>query len=234
MYADSGNAEFWWHRKRLMHVQSYLYQCLEKPEVSSFIDVGCAEGYYVGLASRIRSGLDCVGVDISCAYIKKAKLRNPSADFVLCDAEFLPFKKGSFDLVLCSEVLEHVPDYSKALKELLDLGNMFVILSFPGHSFLYKILSRFPPLRKAMNRVFSYKTGHISEVTVGFVESLVQVHKMWKKLAISQSGALPIQIYKFIPSTRIIDTIDGALCNFLTRKRILGITTIQVINISTE
>lgn len=232
MYSDSKNAKLWWHRKRLTHVSSYLRQCLNNTEVSTFLDVGCAEGYYINRISHIRRDLDCVGVDVSLTYLKKAKLRNPNADFILCDAEFLPFKKRAFDLVLCSEVLEHLPNYRRALKELLDVGDMFLTLSFPGHSFLYKIISKFPPLRKSIDRLFAHKIGHISEVALDFVKSSVQANKMWKTLDIRQSGALPIQLYNLIPSTRLIDIIDDILCSFLTRNGIFGITTIQVIKIS--
>jgi len=234
MYSGSKNARLWWHRKRLMHVNSYIRQCLKNPEVSTFLDVGCAEGYYINLVSHIRSNIDCVGVDISHRYIKKAKLRNPNAEFILCDAEFLPFKKRAFDLVLCSEVLEHVPNYTRALKELLDVTNTFLTLSFPGHSFLYKIISTFPPLRKAIDRIFAYNVGHISDVTIGFVKSLVQAQEIWRKFDIRQSGALPIQVYNLMPSIRLTDILDDIICDFLTRKGILGITTIQVVKISAK
>jgi SAM-dependent methyltransferase len=40
-----------------------------------------------------------------------------SAD-VTCDATLLPFAAGSFDLVLCTEVLEHVPDPDAMLREI--------------------------------------------------------------------------------------------------------------------
>jgi SAM-dependent methyltransferase len=234
MYSDSEKADLWWHRKRQTHVNSYLHQCLKKPEVTTFLEVGCAEGYYINLVSRIRRDINCVGVDIALPYLKKVKLRNPNAEFILCDAEFLPFKKRAFNLVLCSEVLEHVPNYPQALKELLDVSNMFLTLSFPGHSFLYKIISPFPPLRKAFDRVFAYNVGHISDVTISFVKSLVQAQKIWRRFDIRQSGALPIQVYNLIPSIRLVGILDDIICNFLTRKGILGITTIQVIKISAK
>jgi SAM-dependent methyltransferase len=37
---------------------------------------------------------------------------------VRCDATILPFAGGCFDLVLCTEVLEHVPDPDATLKEI--------------------------------------------------------------------------------------------------------------------
>lgn len=234
MYSDSKNAGLWWHRKRLSHVYSYLYQCLKNPEVSTFLDVGCAEGYYISLVSRLRRDLYCVGADVSRSYLKKAKARNPNSEFILCDAELLPFKKRAFDLSLCSEVLEHLPRYPRALEELLDVSKMFLTLSFPGHSFLHKIISIFPPLRKAIDRLFAHEIGHISEVTIDSVKSIVKARKRWKTLGFKQSGVLPIEVYNLIPSVRLINIIDDTLCKFLIRKSIFGIATIQVIQISAK
>ena len=234
MYSDSENAGLWWHRKRLTHVYSYLHQCLKNPQVSTFLDVGCAEGYYISLVSHVRRDLYCVGADVSRSYLKKAKARNPNSEFILCDAELLPFRKRAFDLSLCSEVLEHLPSYPRALEELLNASSMFLTLSFPGHSFLYKVISVFPALRKVMDRLFAHDVGHISEVTVDFVKSVVEARKKWKTLDIKQSGILPIELYNLIPSIRLIDMIDDALCKFLLRKGTHGIATIQVIKISAK
>ena len=40
------------------------------------------------------------------------------ADFILADAQHLPFKDGAFDKVMCTEVLEHVPDDKEGIQEL--------------------------------------------------------------------------------------------------------------------
>ena len=40
------------------------------------------------------------------------------ADFIVADAEHLPFRDGSFDKVMCTEVLEHIPDDKEGIREL--------------------------------------------------------------------------------------------------------------------
>ena len=40
------------------------------------------------------------------------------ADFILADAQHLPFKEGVFDKVLCTEVMEHIPDDKAGIREL--------------------------------------------------------------------------------------------------------------------
>jgi ubiquinone/menaquinone biosynthesis C-methylase UbiE len=40
------------------------------------------------------------------------------ADFVVADAQHLPFRDGAFDKVMCTEVLEHIPDDKEGISEL--------------------------------------------------------------------------------------------------------------------
>ncbi len=40
------------------------------------------------------------------------------ADFILADAQHLPFRDGAFDKVLCTEVLEHIRDDKAGIREL--------------------------------------------------------------------------------------------------------------------
>ena len=40
------------------------------------------------------------------------------ADFIVADAQHLPFREGAFDKVMCTEVLEHIPDDQAGMREL--------------------------------------------------------------------------------------------------------------------
>lgn len=53
---------------------------------------------------------------------------------VLSDVTYLPFRQGSFDIILCCEVLEHIPynQFEKALKEIYGVSNEFVVISLPA------------------------------------------------------------------------------------------------------
>ena len=70
------------------------------------LDVGCGpKPYYPFFAERAS---EYVGVDV---------VRNPAAELV-GPVEELPVEDGAFDLVLCTQVLEHCDDPARAVAEL--------------------------------------------------------------------------------------------------------------------
>ncbi|MEO1552347.1 MAG: class I SAM-dependent methyltransferase [Pseudomonadota bacterium] len=92
------------------------------------LDLGCGEGRHVhGL--YMLGHLDIVGIDLDPDSLKKAEdglatLPKPAGDeiakvvFETGDATALRFEDDSFDAIICSEVLEHLPDYDAALTEM--------------------------------------------------------------------------------------------------------------------
>jgi SAM-dependent methyltransferase len=69
------------------------------------LDVGCGVKPYLPFFASAR---EYVGVDV---------VPNPHAD-VIAPIEELPFEDGAFDVVLCIQVLEHVDDPARAVREL--------------------------------------------------------------------------------------------------------------------
>ncbi|GAI07822.1 unnamed protein product, partial [marine sediment metagenome] len=71
-----------------------------------------------------------VGIDISEKAIKKSKERYPRFEYFVADATNLPFPENSFDYVICSEVIEHIPEDEKAISEVkrvLKNNGIFII-----------------------------------------------------------------------------------------------------------
>ena len=96
----------YWHGTRF----AVLLEIMKSLKFRSFLDVGCAEGYYLAAVASKADSQEQVGLDISKGYLIKAKVNASEAAFVLGDASSLPFKTGCFDLVFCSELLEHIQD----------------------------------------------------------------------------------------------------------------------------
>lgn len=76
------------------------------------LDVGCWTGQFEKLA--IKSVKQIVGLDPDSAAIVYAKENNPKVKFVIGEAGHLPFPSNSFDTVVFSEVIEHLPQNTEA------------------------------------------------------------------------------------------------------------------------
>lgn len=92
------------------------------------LDLGCGEGRHVH-GFHMVDGVDCVGLDIHLPSLQKAYegldyLNALGTDasglsaFIKGSAYELPFPDDSFDVLVCSEVLEHLEDYPKVLSEI--------------------------------------------------------------------------------------------------------------------
>jgi ubiquinone/menaquinone biosynthesis C-methylase UbiE len=230
MYLRGNKHELWWHRKRLYYILSFLSEIFEKNNVLAFADIGCAEGFYIRHISSIHSETFCIGADVARVYVKKAKMsgKRSNTEYVVCDIENLPFKDGSIDVLLCSEVLEHVYNYRNALVELCRVGKKSLVISFPGHSYLYRITNKIRSVKK-LSLKLSLDVGHVSEVTVQGTQVLLK--DKCKSLEMKVGGALPLQLFQIIPSIRLVEIIDNLICKALERFGAASNTTIHVIKI---
>ncbi len=85
------------------------------------LDIGC--GNARDIARIAERGGEIVGVDISAGMVAAAKeelerMGMSSIRLQVGDATCLDFPDASFDKVLCSEVIEHIPDAPQALQEI--------------------------------------------------------------------------------------------------------------------
>jgi ubiquinone/menaquinone biosynthesis C-methylase UbiE len=81
----------------------------------SALDVGCGTGLLLSkLAAKRR-----VGVDLSSGLLRQLKKSglDRKIELVQADAESLPFKTGSFEVVYSVNLLEHVPHPEKVVSE---------------------------------------------------------------------------------------------------------------------
>jgi ubiquinone/menaquinone biosynthesis C-methylase UbiE len=75
------------------------------------LNVGC------GWGRELVRFPNAVGVDLCLPYLKTARNYTPH-DYILADAEHLPFRPNVFDFLCSSEVIEHIPNPQQAIDEM--------------------------------------------------------------------------------------------------------------------
>jgi len=126
--------EAFFHRNRAWVVRKMVakYATPSAP----ILDAGCGTGLNL---RHLPAG--STGVDINPRNVELLKTRLPNHTVVEGDVEALPFADGSFGTVLCTEVIEHIPDPSAALAEyrrVLQPGGV-LIGSVPARSAIWKL-----------------------------------------------------------------------------------------------
>jgi 2-polyprenyl-3-methyl-5-hydroxy-6-metoxy-1,4-benzoquinol methylase len=229
MYLKGDKHELWWHRKRLRYILSFLCEIFGQSRIITFVDAGCAEGYYVKIVAEAQKETFCVGVDIARTYVEKAKkiCNLLNVDYVVCDIENLPFKTESIDVVLCSEVLEHVFNYQNAIFELFRISGKYFVASFPGHTCAYGFIRKIKPLKRFSEKMAA-DVGHVSEVKIEDLQKACEGASFKVKIG----GSLPLQLVKLIPSIRLVEVIDEIICRVLIRFNMLEYVTIHVVKVT--
>lgn len=126
-----------------------------------FLEVGCGLGYFSKMAIRKRAQV--TGLDIGEKIIERARRLIPAGKFIVGDAKSLPFKDETFDIVLCTEVIEHVESPSRAIKELFRVTKTggYIVLTTPNRVFksLFDFLSliRVRPYRGNENWLYLWQ-----------------------------------------------------------------------------
>lgn len=95
------------------------------------LDAGCGEGFIDKLLVNRLHNAEILGLEFTKEAIAIAKDTNPSVKYVQGDICEMPFEDNTFDLVICTEVLEHLPNPEKALSELKRVSNGNLLITVP-------------------------------------------------------------------------------------------------------
>ena len=120
--------------RRYVHRQQYLVFLKYIKPGMKVLDAGCGEGILAVMMAKM--GASVTACDISKPNIAVCKKyaeeeKAEGINFLLADSENLPFNDNSFDLVVSSHVLEHLPDFDKGLTELMRVTKERSVVAIP-------------------------------------------------------------------------------------------------------
>ena len=104
------------------------------------LEAGCGSSTHVTLPTDV----NIVGIDISPEQLEKNKY---SKEKILGDVQTYDFDKESFDLIICWDVLEHLPNPRNALKSFVRAAkpNGVILLALPNVYSLKGLITKFTP-----------------------------------------------------------------------------------------
>lgn len=106
-----------------------ILNALARLKPTSLLDVGGAEGYTGHLIQTL------LGVPVEHCELSEEACKRAREIFQLKstpgDVQALPFRDNEFDVVLCSETLEHVTDGALALNELMRVSRRALAITVP-------------------------------------------------------------------------------------------------------
>jgi ubiquinone/menaquinone biosynthesis C-methylase UbiE len=126
--------EAFFHRNRARVVRRLIAKYAVRG--APILDAGCGTGLNL---RHLPAG--STGIDINPRNVELVARRLPNHRVVRGDVEALPFEANAFGTVLCTEVIEHIPDPSAALSEfrrVLKPGGVLVG-SVPARSLIWKL-----------------------------------------------------------------------------------------------
>lgn len=216
------------------------FKNLRLPEGSRILDIGCGSGRHTAAAY----GLDhafVVGADPDQSDLTQARDRlnfhhhvgahgNGSWHLLSADATDLPFRDNYFDLVICSEVLEHIPDHRQAIREVVRVvrpGGQLAV-SVPRRwpeAVCWALSSTYRTTEGGHLRIFALKalvdsirsTG-MSHWRTHYAHSLHSPY-WWLKclLGVHREDILPVRLYKrfltwdMMTKPKLTQTLDRLL-----------------------
>lgn len=207
------------------------------------LDIGCGEGRHTIKACQ-QNNTQCVGADFDFNHLSETKkklafhqllndLSCKTIDLSCMDVTRLPFKNSRFDIVICSEVLEHIPDDKKAVSELVRIlrSEKILAVSVPrfwpekicwllsdeyfnanmGHVRIYKKKSLIKTIESFGVRHFSSHYAHSIHTPFWWLKCLVGPNRSDSKLVNLYHRLLVWDLMKKPKLTAFIDKLLNPL-----------------------
>lgn len=120
------------HARRLYpHIAAEVARAAVDIPAPRILDLGCGTGALAELVLDEIPGCQLTGIDLAPQMVETSRERlKGRADVLLGDAERLPFRDGSFDIVYCNDSFHHYPNPRQAVFQtwrVLAPGGTFII-----------------------------------------------------------------------------------------------------------
>jgi len=162
----------WLGKKLYASFLNTLCNLASRTNAKRVIDVGCGDAVpliHLWLGLQLE---EAVGIDTDPQVLRVAERNLPEAHFVVGSIYDIPTHGRNFDLVVCSEVLEHLEAPQRALAALASLKSSFFLISCPNEP-LYRLSLL---LRGKYVGRWGSSPGHVNHWSPGALVKLASEH----------------------------------------------------------
>jgi ubiquinone/menaquinone biosynthesis C-methylase UbiE len=137
-------------------------------QVGLMLEAGAGDGYLLHYLRKHNLNFHYNATDISETRTKRIKDNAPFCNIVKGDICSLPYKDNTFDLTICSQTLEHIPNHQEAVSEIFRVTNAegYVLITVPNEEEL--ILIECPHCGKEF-----YQWGHVASFDKKSIRTLI-------------------------------------------------------------
>jgi 2-polyprenyl-3-methyl-5-hydroxy-6-metoxy-1,4-benzoquinol methylase len=142
--------------KRIENIEKSFIAAIQSKRKVDILDVGCGDGYHICMFNTINgvkekvafTGIDMSDVNVSFASMVAKELSFNNVNFQTGSAEELGFLDKKFDVVICSDVVEHLKSPEKCLASILDIlkpGGISIITTPNSENLIVRIKDKLFP-----------------------------------------------------------------------------------------
>lgn len=135
---------------------------------NTLLEAGCGNGFFTYYFAKL---CNVTGLDFSKQMLKL----NPHHKLVQGDVENLPFDDNSFDAAFCSDLLHHLENPKKAIKEMKRVARKYIIISEPNRNnplmFLFGLIKK--EERKSLRFTKKFLNKICKELDLTPIKSLI-------------------------------------------------------------
>lgn len=150
------------HRRRM------IVQLARRVKARSVLDVGCGTGEVLRALKETVNPERLVGLDLSAAVVESNRRSMPFAEFHAADVSQAPLA-GQWDLIVATEVIEHIADYMTALANIRKMCGGHAIVTVPS--------GRIYPIDRHMGHVQHFTAPEMTRV---LESSGFKVRELWE------------------------------------------------------
>jgi 2-polyprenyl-3-methyl-5-hydroxy-6-metoxy-1,4-benzoquinol methylase len=132
------------------------------------LDIGCGEGHITNEIKKLMPKAKIYGLDYSLSAIETAATNFSAIEFCVANAYQPPYPDETFDIVVCNNVWEHIPDPLFLLSRIYKITKPcgYLVLSTPSRYRLNNIMKELmgkSPSLMAVNHVTEYSVNQVIE-----------------------------------------------------------------------